>query len=388
MQSASPPAAPPPAASPRGVGLAELFTGFPSLGLMSFGGALPFARRTIVEERKRLSADEFTDLLGLCQFLPGGNVINLSVAVGMRFRGVAGAFAGIPADRGDARRRRARRAVREDAERSARAAPVRGAAAAAAGLLVAMAVKVLKPLRHARAAAGIAVLAFVAIAVLRIPLLTTMLVLTPVSVVRVAPPRRGHAAAGAGRGARRAARRPAMNDTLIAIATIFSQLSLLAFGGGNTILPEMQRQVVDVHHWMSAHEFTALFALARRARAEHDDRVAGGLARGRLERALVASLAKFGPSSIVTVLALHAWERFRDRPLAPLRAAGDDAGHRRGRRGQRGADLRGIEPHRDPVGITAACAVLAWRTRIHPLWLLAGGALIGAHGHRAMTGAL
>ena len=45
-----------------------------------------------------------------------------------------------------------------------------------------MAVKVLKPLRHARAAAGIAVLAFVAIAVLRIPLLTTMLVLTPVSV--------------------------------------------------------------------------------------------------------------------------------------------------------------------------------------------------------------
>ena len=75
-------------------------------------------------------------------------------------------------------------------------------------------------------------LAFVAIAVLRIPLLTTMLVLTPVSVVRVAPPRRGHAAAGAGRGARRAARRPAMNDTLIAIATIFSQLSLLAFGGG------------------------------------------------------------------------------------------------------------------------------------------------------------
>ena len=95
MQSAFPPAAPPPAASPRRIGLAELFTGFLSLGLMSFGGALPFARRTIVDERKWLSADEFTDLLGLCQFLPGGNVINLSVAVGMRFRGVAGAFAAI-----------------------------------------------------------------------------------------------------------------------------------------------------------------------------------------------------------------------------------------------------------------------------------------------------
>ena len=163
------------------------------------------------------------------------------------------------------------------------------AAAAAAGLLVAMAVKVLKPLRHARAAAGIAVLAFVAIAVLRIPLLTTMLVLTPVSVW-FASRRRGHAPARPRRATR--SEEAGMNDTLIAIATIFSQLSLLAFGGGNTILPEMQRQVVDVHHWMSAHEFTALFALAGRARAEHDDRVAGGLARGRLER--VASLASSG----------------------------------------------------------------------------------------------
>jgi hypothetical protein len=56
-----------------------------------------------------------------------------------------------------------------------------------------------------------------------------------------------------------------MNDTLISLAIIFSQLSLLAFGGGNTILPEMQRQVVEVHHWMPASEFSALFALAQAA---------------------------------------------------------------------------------------------------------------------------
>ncbi|WP_306714611.1 chromate transporter [Burkholderia dolosa] len=174
----------PPAGSPRNVGLAELFVGFLSLGLMSFGGALPFARRTIVDERKWLSADEFTDLLGLCQFLPGGNVINLSVAVGMRFRGVAGALAGIlgliagptlvVVGLGVLYAK-----TQDDP-------PVQhlfaGLAAAAAGLLAAMAVKVAKPLRHARAAAGIAALAFVAIAVLRIPLLTTMLVLTPISI--------------------------------------------------------------------------------------------------------------------------------------------------------------------------------------------------------------
>jgi chromate transporter len=53
----------------------ELFLGFLGLGFSSFGGALPLARRTIVEQRRWLSAAEFTDLLGLCQFLPGGNVI-------------------------------------------------------------------------------------------------------------------------------------------------------------------------------------------------------------------------------------------------------------------------------------------------------------------------
>ncbi|WP_232446928.1 chromate transporter [Burkholderia ubonensis] len=207
MQSVSPL----PAGAPRDVGLAELFTGFLSLGLMSFGGALPFARRTIVEERKWLSADEFTDLLGLCQFLPGGNVINLSVAVGMRFRGVPGAFAGIlgliagPTLVVVALGVLYAKTANEPAVRHLFA----GLSAAAAGLLAAMAVKVAKPLRHARAAAGIAALAFVAIAVLRIPLLTTMLVLTPLSVwlaarrgaAPAAPPGAAHGAPGAPPGA-------------------------------------------------------------------------------------------------------------------------------------------------------------------------------------------
>ncbi|MET3215271.1 UNVERIFIED_ORG: chromate transporter [Burkholderia territorii] len=185
MQSAFPPASPPPAASPRSVGLAELFTGFLSLGLMSFGGALPFARRTIVDERKWLTADEFTDLLGLCQFLPGGNVINLSVAVGMRFRGVAGAFAGILGlIAGPTLVVVALGVLYAKTQNDPRVQHLfAGLAAAAAGLLVAMAVKVAKPLLRApRTAAAIAALAFVAIAVLRLPLLPTMLVLTPVSI--------------------------------------------------------------------------------------------------------------------------------------------------------------------------------------------------------------
>ncbi|MGY2914023.1 chromate transport protein ChrA [Ewingella americana] len=73
----------------------QLFMGFFILGLTGFGGVLPMARHMLVEKRRWLSAAQFTELLGLCQFLPGGNIINLSVALGMEFRGLRGALSAL-----------------------------------------------------------------------------------------------------------------------------------------------------------------------------------------------------------------------------------------------------------------------------------------------------
>lgn len=166
----------------------ELFMGFLGLGMTAFGGALPLAHRMIVERRRWLSEGEFVELLGLCQFLPGGNIINLSVALGMKFRGVRGAIAGIT---------------------GLIAVPTMvvillgmiyqhfqhdpnvkhlfaGLAAAAAGLLIQMAVKITLPLRKNLVLAGVALLCFAAIALLRVPLLWVMLVMTPISVLLTA----------------------------------------------------------------------------------------------------------------------------------------------------------------------------------------------------------
>ncbi|WP_028229812.1 chromate transporter [Paraburkholderia mimosarum] len=172
-----------------------------------------------------------------------------------------------------------------------------------------------------------------------------------------------------------------MNATLVALAAIFGQLSLLAFGGGNTILPEMQRQVVEVHHWMPASEFSALFALAQAVPGPNmmvvtlvGWHVAGWAGM------LVTSIAKFGPSSLVTIAVLHAWDRFKDRPwrriaqkgLVPVTA------------GLVAASAVLIARASDPSwiawAITGVCAVLALRTKIHPLWLLGAGSLIGLTG--------
>ena len=72
--------------------LRALFFAFSSVGLSGFGGVLPFARRMLVEEKQWMTAEAFNAQLGLCQFLPGPNVINLAVVVGKRYRGLAGAL--------------------------------------------------------------------------------------------------------------------------------------------------------------------------------------------------------------------------------------------------------------------------------------------------------
>jgi chromate transporter len=71
--------------------LSELFTGFLAIGARSFGGVLPWAYRTMVEERRWLTQADFAETIGLCQFLPGPNIGNASIVLGKRWFGIAGA---------------------------------------------------------------------------------------------------------------------------------------------------------------------------------------------------------------------------------------------------------------------------------------------------------
>src|ERR1700756_4611382 len=70
-----------------------LFIAFSKMSLAGFGGVLAFARRGIVEEHRWMTADEFNETFALCHFLPGPNIVNLSVVFGSRFRGIPGGIA-------------------------------------------------------------------------------------------------------------------------------------------------------------------------------------------------------------------------------------------------------------------------------------------------------
>ncbi|MBN8902204.1 MAG: chromate transporter [Rhodospirillales bacterium 69-11] len=172
-----------------------------------------------------------------------------------------------------------------------------------------------------------------------------------------------------------------MSGTLPALAAIFAQLSLLAFGGGNTILPEMQRQVTQVHPWMTPQEFAALYALAQAAPGPNmlvstliGWRVAG------FGGALVATGALTGPSSVLTFFSAHLWHKFRDRPwrrtiqagLMPVTAGLVMAGAV--------VLARSTSVDWRAAALTLVATLLFLSERLHPMLVLALAAVAGALG--------
>ena len=169
----------------REPGLNALFLGLLEIALSGFGGVLPWARRVMVEKRRWLTADEFTDLLSLCQFLPGPNIVNLSVAVGARFHGWRGAlasFAGLMlAPVAIILCLGALYSTYGHIEQVQ--AVIRGISATASGLLVATGIKMVAAPRVRSWMLIFGGMAFLEVALLRIPLLPVLLVLAPASIL-------------------------------------------------------------------------------------------------------------------------------------------------------------------------------------------------------------
>jgi len=180
----------------------------------------------------------------------------------------------------------------------------------------------------------------------------------------------------------------------------FCLLSLLGVGGAITTAPEMHRFLVDEHHWLNDIQFTTSIALAQASPGPNVLFVAlmgwnlglnagGGLAQGPQAWALglfgilVMMLGIMLPSSVLTYVATRWAHRNRDMRgvkafkagMAPIVVALLvctgwllTAAH--------------SQPTRDwPLWVlTTVTALVVWRTRIHLLWLLAAGAILGAMG--------
>ena len=170
----------------------------------------------------------------------------------------------------------------------------------------------------------------------------------------------------------------------------FLSLSLMAVGGAIATAPDMHRFLVDGNHWLTDTQFTSSIAIAQAAPGPNVLFIAllgwnVGLNAGGLPLALGGALllltAILLPSTLVTHFASQWGHRNRGlrsvrafkQGMAPLvigllLATGWLLGSASG---QPAKDWR-------LWLLSLACTLLVWRTRIHLLWLLAGGALLGA----------
>lgn len=186
----------------------------------------------------------------------------------------------------------------------------------------------------------------------------------------------------------------------LALLTHFLSLSLLAVGGAITTAPDMHRYLVTQQHWLTDSQFSSSIALAQAAPGPNVLFIAlfgwnvginagGGVAAGLAAwptAALGLSLAMLGilvPSTTLTFAAAR-WGH-QNRELRAVRAF-----------------KQGMAPiviallvatgwvltrsHDDSLKtwplwlLTGVTALLVWRTRLHMLWLLAGGGLLGWFG--------
>ena len=178
----------------------------------------------------------------------------------------------------------------------------------------------------------------------------------------------------------------------------FLTLSLMAVGGAIATAPDMHRFLVDGHGWLSEAQFSSSIAIAQAAPGPNVLFIALlgwnlGLNAGGDTGPLAWTFGALGVTicmvGILLPSSLLAWQASRW--------------------GQRNKNRRGVRAFKQGMGplviglllatgwllgsasgrpaqdwrlwlLTLACALLVWRTRIHLLWLLGAGALLGALG--------
>lgn len=192
-----------------------------------------------------------------------------------------------------------------------------------------------------------------------------------------------------------------MNETLqltlhwsdwLALFMHFLSLSLLSIGGAITTAPDMHRYLVDQQHWLTDTQFNASIAIAQAAPGPNVLFIAlmgwnvgvnaGGMPAGSMAM-LIAMIGILLPSTTLTYLAARWGHRNRElravrafkQGMAPIVVALLIA------TGWIMASARSNPATDWPLWLlTVAAALIIWRTKIHLLWLLAAGAVLGWYG--------
>ena len=165
---------------------------------------------------------------------------------------------------------------------------------------------------------------------------------------------------------------------LTQILILFSSLSLLSIGGGNTVLPEMHLKVVNIFGWLTDKQFADVFAISQAAPGPSILIVTmiGYKAAG-ITGAILATIAMMLPAGVLVYLVSRVWERAKNSPLrkaiekglAPLTVGLILAS---------GWVMSKAADHDWRAYIlTAVCTAIFTTTKINPLFIVAAAGVVG-----------
>ncbi|HEY4252090.1 MAG TPA: chromate transporter [Roseomonas sp.] len=166
-------------------------------------------------------------------------------------------------------------------------------------------------------------------------------------------------------------------ELLAAIARVFAMLSLVSIGGANAVLPEIRRQVVDIHGWMGDAGFAQAFAIAHAAPGPNIIMVSLiGWQLAGLAGLLVATLAimlpscclAYGVARLIARWSEHRWVLLLKAGLVPVALGLILAS---GVAMMRVADRGALT-----VAISLATGVFVVGSTRNPLWALAAGSAV------------
>jgi len=175
--------------------------------------------------------------------------------------------------------------------------------------------------------------------------------------------------------------------TLVQILLLFSSLSILSIGGGNTVLPEMHIKAVGDHHWLTDKQFADVFAISQAAPGPSILIVtmigykAGIGATGNelfgVLGAILATIAMMVPAGLLVYLVSRVWEHAKNSParkaiekgFAPLTVGLILAS---------GWVMSKAADHDwHAFLLTGVCTAIFSATKINPLFIVAAAGLIG-----------
>ena len=168
-------------------------------------------------------------------------------------------------------------------------------------------------------------------------------------------------------------------DVAVRLVKTFAMLSILSFGGGKGVFPQMREDVVTRYHWLTPAQFAQYYTIGKLVPGPTTIMtVLIGLSVGKVPGAVLAALAIFVPSSVLMFFVVRLWTHAQGSPVRAAISHGLAPAIVGLSWASAWALSKGVVESWPAVVLVVVVAALSWRTQIPTVVLIAAAGAAGA----------